>query len=539
MDSKLADRLNPEFVRVLRTSLTPKRTLFIAATTLALLAVGALLLWNSWAGWLMRSDINVSVAQIARHFGEDAFNKLSIVLLALVFVLAPATAALSFVQERVRGTAIFQQMTLLRPFDLVLGKFLGSGLVSYFIAALVLPCYFAAAVIGDVSQSLVLRMCLLLLIGGLCCQAVGILVSALLSGPTERALRGGLLVGPAVGGAGAITALVTSEIFMRNWYLEQTWYFYGYSLYPFQIILILFAFVGAWAFVGAVRQVKAVQLIPTGARTIWLFFASAEALLVGLFWGWEQYVRVHYFHESPYEGLIFYLTLNLLALAALAGGSALRRGRLREWWSGARDPLALFQRREIRNTLQTYAVALLIAETGLCALWVSYHLNLTSFPANLSLTTQLLPIALGFACIAAGLAAFVQFCALQRFRLGGWAGVLFACLFFITMLAAGATFTDKNNTPTLVNPLTYVTAICEGDPYLDKTVPAEYKDLELKQVIQRNDHWYNKQAERPADDVLLAMTMHGLLAQLILGSLCFGAAALKWRATREAILREP
>src|SRR5207237_9568926 len=98
MDSKLADRLNPEFVRVLRTSLTPKRTLFIAATTLALLAVGALLLWNSWAGWLMRSDINVSVAQIAHHFGEDAFNKLSIVLLALVFVLAPATAALSFVQ---------------------------------------------------------------------------------------------------------------------------------------------------------------------------------------------------------------------------------------------------------------------------------------------------------------------------------------------------------------------------------------------------------------------------------------------------------
>src|SRR5207248_1138329 len=256
-------------------------------------------------------------------------------------------------------TAIFQQMTLLRPFDLVLGKFLGSALVSYFIAALVLPCYFAVAIIGDVKPSLVLRMCLLLSIGGLCCQAVGILVSALLSGPTERALRGGLLVGPVVGGAGAITALATNEIFTRNWYLERTWSFYGYDLYPFQVILILFAFVGAWAFIGAVRQVKAVQLIPTGPRTIWLCFASAEALLVGIFWGWEQYARERYIHDSPYEGLIFYLTLNLLALAALAGGSALRRGRLREWWSGARDPLALFQRREIRNTLQTYAIALL------------------------------------------------------------------------------------------------------------------------------------------------------------------------------------
>src|SRR5437763_5470178 len=167
MDSKLTDRLNPEFVRVLHTSLTPKRALFIAATTLALVAVGALLLWNSWEGWLLRSDINTSDAEIARRFGADAFNKLSVVLLALLFVLAPATAALSFVQERVRGTAIFQQMTLLRPFDLVLGKFFGSALISYFIAALVLPCYLTAAVIGDVSATLVIRMGLLLVIGGL------------------------------------------------------------------------------------------------------------------------------------------------------------------------------------------------------------------------------------------------------------------------------------------------------------------------------------------------------------------------------------
>src|SRR5205085_3795931 len=143
------------------------------AATSTLLAIGGVLLWNSWVHtfatipyWGEPSHL------LLGRFGESAFEKLTVVLMALLFVLAPATAALSFVQERVRGTAIFQQMTLLRPFDLVLGKFLGSGLVSYFIAALVLPCYLAAAVIGEVSVMLMMRMCLLLLIGGLGCQAV-------------------------------------------------------------------------------------------------------------------------------------------------------------------------------------------------------------------------------------------------------------------------------------------------------------------------------------------------------------------------------
>src|SRR5438270_5809801 len=110
MHSKLADRLNPELMRLLRTSLTPKRALFIAATTITLLAVGALLLWNSWDVSLMRRDVLPSLTEISQHFGEDAFNKLGIVLLALFFVLAPATAALSFLQERGGRTAIFQQL---------------------------------------------------------------------------------------------------------------------------------------------------------------------------------------------------------------------------------------------------------------------------------------------------------------------------------------------------------------------------------------------------------------------------------------------
>ncbi len=79
-------------------------------------------------------------------------------LFGLLFVLAPATAALSFIQEKLRGTSIFQQMVLLSPFDLAVGKFFGSGLLAYFIAALILPFSAAAAVVGSLNIGMVFRL---------------------------------------------------------------------------------------------------------------------------------------------------------------------------------------------------------------------------------------------------------------------------------------------------------------------------------------------------------------------------------------------
>src|SRR3712207_96567 len=143
--------LNPEFVRALRTTLPRRRALFVAGLTAVLLAAGAWVVWNRSAPYVPydvhkftldyspHSEAGLWARQVM-NFGAESYGVLTVLLFALLFVLRPATAGLSFVQERLRGTAIFQQMCLLSPFRLAAGKFWGAGALSYFVALLLLPC---------------------------------------------------------------------------------------------------------------------------------------------------------------------------------------------------------------------------------------------------------------------------------------------------------------------------------------------------------------------------------------------------------------
>ena len=194
--------LNPEFVRVLRTTLPRRRALFVAGLTVVLLAAGAWVVWNRSAPPIyfrgsyeeIPYDIALQAELHARQvkgFGAESYGVLTVLLFALLFVLGPALAGLSFVQERLRGTAIFQQMSLLSPFRLAAGKFWGAGALAYFVALLLLPCALAAAWLGGVELAKVARLYLFLLVGGFAWQALGLYASAALCGAGGRAPRGG------------------------------------------------------------------------------------------------------------------------------------------------------------------------------------------------------------------------------------------------------------------------------------------------------------------------------------------------------------
>lgn len=563
--------LNPEFVRSLRTTLPRRRVLFVAGLTLALLAAGAWLVWNNSAPSPYSHGFNLDdpsreaklYAMQVRNFGGTSYTILSVLLFALLFMLGPAMAGLSFVQERLRGTAIFQQMSLLSPFGLASGKFWGAGALAYFVALMLLPCALAAAWLGGLRAPEVARVYLFLLFGGFAWQALGLYVSAALSGPSERALRGGLLVGPLVAVGGAVTAAGLARFFTADYetmaaWLETTgdaaqrnsysyfydhyqsfwWHFYGARIPAYAVVLGLLAFAGVWAFVGAVRRVKVWQLIPTGPRVAWLFFVGAGLLATGLLWG--RYVD----DAVPVDRLQMFMLLAWGAFAALAGGSALTRNRLREWWSAERDPLALLQRAEIRASITTMLVAFGVSLAGLSALWVSYHVDPLGHRYAPNLGSQFLPVALGFALTLVATAAFVQFCAMFRFRVGGWAGVALLVMLYAFAGVAGMMFKEQDNTPALLNPLAYTEAVTKGDYFLDSTFNSEADDWtrseprasfhRVGQVLVPNDYTPH---QSPKYDQTAAI-IRGLVAQSTLALFCLYLAYLKYQRTRRDMLRD-
>ena len=561
--------LNPELLRGLRTTLPKRRALFVAGLTAALLLAGAWVVWNNsltrWYDTELSNHGNAAMvyAWQVRSFGATAYGVLTVALFGLLFMLGPAMAGLSFVQERLRGTAIFQQMTLLSPLRLASGKFWGAGALAYFVALMLLPCALAAAWLGEMSPHKVARLCLFLLVGGFAWQAVGLYASAALSGPSERALRGGLLVGPLVAVAGALAAVGLSQFFtadyemMAEWladppargladyqyrnYQSFWWHFYGARVPAYAVVLGLLGFAGAWAFAGAVRRVKVWQLIPVGPRAAWLFYLSSAAVVVGLLWG------RHVDDTQPIARLVVYMALAWGAVALLAGGSALTRDRLREWWSADRDPMALLQRSEIKASAATLLVAGGVSLAGLFALWASYHVTPGGGPGGLKLFTQLLPIAACFALTLVATVAFVQFCAMFRFRIGGWAGVALLAGVYAFAGVAGAMLNERrHNAVSLLNPLLYAEAVTRGDYYMDSTYKSTYRTNE-------HSEWYRDTGYEPRATVVLPAeyTTHyvkrldtgaarrGLAVEAAFALLCLALAALKLKRTRLDLLRAP
>lgn len=555
--------LNPELLRSLRVTLPKRRALFVAGLTLVLVAAGAWLVWSKTEPYKHSLDFDGPVheaemfAAHVKNFGLESFLVLTVVLFALLFLLGPAMAGLSFVQERMRGTAIFQQMSLLSPFKLASGKFWGSGLLAYFGALMLLPFALASAWLGGVEPQKVARIYLFLFTGGFCWQAVGLYCSAALCGPSERAMRGGLLVGPLVAVGGAVTALGLSWFFtadyetMAKWLAEggsdyyifrqyelYWWHFFGARLPSYAVVLGLLAFAGAWAFAGAVRRIKAWQLIPVGARGSWYFFLTAAVLVVGLLWG------RHVDDMRPVERLQIYMSLCWAAVALLAGGSALTRGRLREWWSAERDPLALLQRSEIRSSVETLLFTVSTSLVGLFALWFSYHVDPSGNRFGYNFGSQFLPVALCFALTLASTVFFVQLCAMFRFRIGGWAGLALLAIFYSFAGVAGLMLEGEDNTAILVNPVAYSEVITKGDYFMGSTFDIEAKEVHDaasgkiyygEKVQMPTDYTYTpRDARLYGDDAAL----RGLAAEGGIALVCFALAFLKWGRTRSEMLRE-
>jgi hypothetical protein len=287
--------------------------------------------------------------------------------------------------------------------------------------------------------------------------------------------------------------------------------------------------------------VKVWQLMPVGPRTAWLFFLTGTAVVVGLLWG------RHVNDELPAERLQVYMALAWGTVALLAGGSALTRGRLREWWSAERDPLALLQRSEIKASAATLLFAGGVSLAGLLALWMSYHVDPHGNRFDYNLWAQFLPLAFCFALTLTATVAFVQFCAMFRFRIGGWAGVALLAGIYAFAGVAGAMLNGRANAAELLNPLAYADVVTRGDYFMDSkydSKPWTDEELELRReagtyprakVILPHDYTPRR---HPSFD-LRAAAIRGLVVESGFALLCLALAALKLKRTRHDLLRDP
>lgn len=583
-------RINPELQRILRSSLSFKRMLFTSAITLVIVGIMAFVSWNDAQNHApsiyelkeeakrlgrydlfdrlesLRNDYSYSVYSdeyiaLKKHFPElkaleaevkqERFGKnfifpLSVVGFIVLFIAAPIATAFSFIQEKMRDTYIFQQMTLLSPAKLTAGKFLGWLALPYLVIAIVLPFWLFAAYCAALGIDAVVANLAFAFVCGFCCQAIGLFISAAISSSTEKTLRGGIFV---MGFAGIVGALIGgwSLVFFQDYARNNLLlYFFDYHFAFFFGLLCILAFVGVWAFIGAVQKVRAGLLMSVSPAFVWLFIVLSELLLIGFFWGNRDWDGLSsYNHVHPLTGLITFMAINWLLVTGFSVSCALNRDSLREWLSVSDDAFHLLQRREIKNNFITLALALGLSQAGLFALWFSSR---NTIIGTSHITDQLLPIAIAFGLTLIGTAAFIQFCAFYKFRLRAWAGVAFIVMFFIAAAIIGSVIKIEESPFMQVNPLVFAATLADNDPQMKPNV--EEYEIERIQLNQKGGgHEYNmdyvvygvKRITETSRSYYKSSVIVpiGLLTQFALAFVCCGLAFIKWRKTRKEILPVP
>ncbi len=496
---------NAEFLRNVRVQLTPRRLMFTSGLTLGLIIISELLIWAATAKTGYSSlDYNRWA-----EFGMASFNLLFFAQIILLTAMAPSVVGGSIIQERLRNTLIFQQMTLLSSHEVLLGKMFGSTIVYYVLAALIMPFAVLGGLIARIPLDSLVGIYLVLLVGALSWQAVSLFISSSIVNAQEAAGRNLAGLSYSIGGLAVFFMMIFFNIFWRqSWEMQHgNTYFFGQPILALTFAVMVMLFIGVWAYVGAVRAFKDLQLIRLSPRTVWYFFIALEVLLVGWFWGGiissEGYTGTsqEYFKRNIGALFIAYLFINWIFLAALAGISVISRNQLREWWSGSLDAVSLLKRLEIKNSIINYPISIAIVLAGAVALWGSMYVGLPDRQNLLLPFSSLIAMIVAFVVTMLSMASFIQFCAMYRFRVANRAGlVLWVMIMVIAAIATG--ILGSESVPGLFNPIVFSALLIEESGKALSTISV------------------------------------GLLIEILFALLSIGMMYWKWRRTRDEMLKD-
>ncbi|MBX7218590.1 MAG: hypothetical protein K1Y36_01475 [Blastocatellia bacterium] len=431
---------NPEFVRNVRL----QHNLMLGGTVIlvVVLALVEMLLWMS-----VYSNI-VPPWEIWSKFGQTSFYVLLFGEFILFFCAAAGAIGSSFAKERVAGTLLFQQMTLLSPHEMILGKLLGAAAPCYLWTAMLLPFSLLAAGLANLDWWFVGQSYLILLVGGVAFQmlamraSIGAAADAAYANPAKiRRLEG---VGPALGVASGVLLFPAFGIFGEALFHNLPISFWGMSLPGIVVIVMLGLFIGGWSYGGAVRSYQKLQNKYLSPVPTWFFLGSVNFMAIGFLWNPDtgQTGHLGYFYQAAAARLTAIIAVNFFLVLGPLAETLMTRERLREWFSPVNDHYSAFRRQSIINAFKSLLVAIGTAVVSLGLVWINLknqflgitifkpHSDFTDWYSGFSFLGWLTLTAAWLLSVAA-MVGFTQYWSLTRPKanpfsgIGIWIGFLF------------------------------------------------------------------------------------------------------------------
>jgi ABC-type transport system involved in multi-copper enzyme maturation permease subunit len=172
--------LNPVLARELRIRLRGRQAWILLTLYLLLLAFTLFLVYQAESGSLGGNDpFSIPSATRFASVGRSVFEALMMIMLLLVLFLVPGFTSGALAGERERQTLVPLQVTLMRPWQIVVGKLAASFAFLALLVVATAPFLAVAYLIGGVTAGAVLRGVGVVLFTGLTLAGITVCCSAL------------------------------------------------------------------------------------------------------------------------------------------------------------------------------------------------------------------------------------------------------------------------------------------------------------------------------------------------------------------------
>jgi hypothetical protein len=137
-------------------------------------------------------------------------------------------------------------------------------------------------------------------------------------------------------------------------------------------------------------------------------------------------------------------------------------------------------------------------------------------------------VALCFVATVIGMAAFVQYCAMSKLRMGGWAGVAFAIALYAVLAVAGSLTGSSKGVISLLNPLQFMDAVTEQDDCVQRA------SAEGRQPVRGDLDITKGEGIQEADPNVTLIK--GVMGESVLAMMFIGLTFLRWKRVKDEMI---